>query len=76
MSAPDWKSAAEMSLKLDQPARAQVEATLALVEQQKLANEIAFLRFTFGMIHNGKATDVDDAGLQALADRVTEGLGL
>ena len=53
-------------------AAAQVHATLALVEQQTLANEIAFLRFATAQ----GSTITDEAGMQAFADRVVEGLGL
>jgi hypothetical protein len=55
---------------------AQLHATLALVEQQRIANELTFLRFTLAEIQGGRASDVDDDALQALAKRVTDGLGL
>jgi hypothetical protein len=65
---PDWQLAAFMA--------AQVNATLALVEQQRITNELAFLRFTLAEIQGGRASDIDDDALQALAKRVTDGLGL
>ena len=59
---------------LEDPAerRALVHATLYLAEQQRIANEIEFLKFALAE----NATITDEAGLQALADRVVEGLGL
>lgn len=53
-------------------AMAQVHATLALAAQQRLANEIEFVKFAVS--ENSTITDQD--GLQKLADRVVEGLGI
>lgn len=52
--------------------RAQVHATLALVDQQRVANELAFIKFAL----SSSATITDEDGLQKVCDRVVEGLGL
>lgn len=51
---------------------AQVHATLALVEQQRIANLQAFLSFALAP----EMTVTDEAGVQRLADQIVEGLGL
>ncbi|MDN4616444.1 hypothetical protein P5G50_18505 [Leifsonia sp. F6_8S_P_1B] len=51
---------------------AQVKATLALAEQENIANLLAFIRIAM----HEKSTITDQEGLQKLADRVVEGLGL
>lgn len=65
------------SLGDDLRVEALVHATLALVEQQRIANLIAFVEAANRSNTNGNPTDADGvARLESAARQVREGLGL